>query len=234
MKMKKIRNFVGLLFVLVLAQGCATANTDQTSLHTRGMEQVVQRNDITLSASCSQLRVRAISVAKYEAIQNGELAKNWPNYYNTPSCVLDEQNTWKRKQAVIPREFGFTLADLAELDYDELCDKSPLKRMGTSRGMVWLADQGIPSEFYESISKECIRRDKEKTKRSFVWNNLFYRISPQVGYGYGYGYGNYGYRGYYGGYYNNHSYYSGSSYEGGAYMGKTRRALIRRANRHRH
>jgi hypothetical protein len=214
-KMRNIAGIFSLLVVLVVAQGCATANEYRAAIHTRSMEQMIERNNIALSSACSRERIRSIIAAKYEAAQNG--TASWSTYYVAPSCVLNEQNTWKRKQAVIPREFGFTLADLAKLDYDELCEKSPLKRMGTSRGMVWLAeDKGIPSEFYENISQECIRRDREETNRSFVWNNLFYRLSPQIGYGYGHGYGNYRYR----------------RYEGGAPMGKTRRALVKRVTGH--
>ncbi len=84
--MRNIMLGLSVIFVLVLAQGCATASDNRVLLHTRGMEQKVERNNIALDMSCGRARIRAIASAKYEAMQNSGFVENWRNYYRIPAC----------------------------------------------------------------------------------------------------------------------------------------------------
>mgnify|MGYP001572188911 FL=1 len=189
-----------LMLGVAILSGCASAPEVRQDMHTKAMQQTIQANDIELSRACRQERESAIASAKYEAISQRGSAGVWQQYYRAPVCVLKEKQKKEASRHQIPEGFGFTVEDLAKLDYDKLCESSPLKRMGAGKGMVWLAEQGYPPEYYNAITEECRYRDQKNfaetaAKRSFI-RSWFPSVNVGVGfvpmYGYG-GYHSYGY-----------------------------------------
>ncbi|MCR4330690.1 MAG: hypothetical protein NUV49_02305 [Patescibacteria group bacterium] len=191
----------GVLWVVALALGllggCASAPQERLDLHMKAMQQTIEANDVELSRACRQERESAIASAKYEAISQDDTAESWQQYYRAPVCVLKEKQKKEASRHQIPEEFGFTMEDLAKLDYDKLCESSPLKRMGTGKGMVWLAEQGVSPEYYNAITAECHYRDNRAAEKRWFVRSFFPTVHI-VGTGfvpaYGYGYRPYGYR----------------------------------------
>jgi len=193
-----------LLLGVAILSGCASAPEGRQDLHTKTMQQTTEANDIELSRACRQERESAIASAKYEAVSQNDGAESWQQYYRAPVCVLKEKQKKEVSLHQIPEEFGFTMEDLGKLNYDKLCNSSPLKRMGAGKGMVWLAEQGVSPEYYNAITEECHYRDQKNfaekaAKRSFI-RSWFPSINVGVGvvpvYGYGAYYGGYRYYGY--------------------------------------
>ena len=191
------------VFALAALSGCASAPQERQEMHTKTMQQTIEANNVELSRACRQERDSAIASAKYEAVSQGESAGTWQEYYRAPVCIMKEQQKKEASRREIPEEFGFTIEDLAKQDYDKLCKSGPLQRMGAGRGMVWLAEQGYPSEFYNVITEECRYRDQKSFRHKMFVRSFFPTINVGVGAGYVpvYGYRSHGYRGRRGGYY---------------------------------
>ncbi len=193
----------GTLWAIVLTfgilGGCASAPPGRQALHTKAMQPTIEANDIELSRACRQERENAIASAKYEAVSQGGGVESWQQHYRAPVCVLKEKQKKEASRHEVPEEFGFTMKDLAELNYDKLCESSPLKRMGAGKGMVWLAEQGYSPEYYNAITAECHYRDSRTAEKRWFVRSFF----PMVHVGvsgfvpvYGYGAPQYGYYGY--------------------------------------
>lgn len=189
-----------LMLGVAILSGCASAPEVRQDMHTKAMQQTIEANDIELSRACRQERENAIASAKYEAVSQDGSAGTWQEYYRAPVCVLKEKQKKETSRHQIPEGFGFTVEELAKLDYDKLCESSPLKRMGAGRGMVWLAEQGVSPEYYNAITEECRYRDSRAAEKRWFVRSFFPTVNVGVGMGfvpaYGYVAPQYGYRPY--------------------------------------
>lgn len=196
--MKIIRLFVLLGAAFVVLGGCSTtpkyADADRTQQQrmdakTRSLNTKASGNEATTEEkwrkhdrNCRKDYMESIVLAKKEAMDHGKPASAWEEYHLMPRCMVIRKELIKRqldgKPVVLPANLGLSVAQVSNMDMEELCQKVVAQAVAGKSVAAVLGDRSVAHNMvsYDEIRGECVIRNQIRELRRLRWSDFFYGV----------------------------------------------------------
>jgi len=198
--MKKIFKIVVALATLAVMQGCTGVSG-------------VTRPDLDEAVSIEMQNLRDLEKAGRnkerrktwrECLRSQQMAQDYARANGTayvePPCISqmsEDFEIWEKEEkesarVILPRNTGLTVAQVANMSNDELCDRA-VGQAVAAKAINAILDEDRPTEYnrvyYDRLSGNCVVHNTVKELTRFRLSDYFYSI-PKHGYrGYGVGLG---------------------------------------------